>query len=474
MLKILLYLLLFFLPTQLGKHFWFEFSDKLGMRIDYLSPTLYFTDLIIIFIFIFWVIKGSEAQSSKLKVQSYSLNFKNFVNSVAVYKWRFISGVLLLVFCYWWLFVVGENFWLLLYNLIKLAEMALLAYIIAKTFDPNDFPQIIKVLNWALILQVSLAAYQVLTSQSSGLWILGERTFTIGSPAIAKLLTPNGILLLRGYGTFPHPNLLAGFSLMLLGANSIIFLSGRKFQKTSSKFQITPNKQNSKSENDLESVTWNLEFYLIGFIFSLLGVWLSMSLLAIALALMLLVICWGSGRNIMRPHILSLLTLMLILVSGIWYLGFFNSDSLDRRLNLLKISLQIFKTSPIFGIGLGNFIPMMPDQPLGRTYFFQPVHNCPVLLLVETGLAGMATIGFFIYLGLKKFKVQNLKFKITNQNAKFLRFQSAINYQKLTIINWWLIILVTGMFDHYWLTLQQGRLMLVLVIGLGMIFVSGD
>src|SRR5438309_11425305 len=49
----LLYLLvLVFLPTQFGKHFWPSFSSVLGIRVDYLSPTVYVTDLIIIFLFI--------------------------------------------------------------------------------------------------------------------------------------------------------------------------------------------------------------------------------------------------------------------------------------------------------------------------------------------------------------------------------------------------------------------------------------
>ena len=38
-------LLIIFLPTQLGYHFWPEYTRVFGLRIDYLAPTIYLTDL---------------------------------------------------------------------------------------------------------------------------------------------------------------------------------------------------------------------------------------------------------------------------------------------------------------------------------------------------------------------------------------------------------------------------------------------
>ena len=42
----LLILFLLLIPTQLGKHFWPDWSSVLGIRIDYLSPTLYLVDIV--------------------------------------------------------------------------------------------------------------------------------------------------------------------------------------------------------------------------------------------------------------------------------------------------------------------------------------------------------------------------------------------------------------------------------------------
>ena len=52
--KIVFWWLILLLPSQLGKHFWFDFSQVLGLRIDYLAPTLYLTDVLVIFLLLLW------------------------------------------------------------------------------------------------------------------------------------------------------------------------------------------------------------------------------------------------------------------------------------------------------------------------------------------------------------------------------------------------------------------------------------
>ena len=64
---IFFYLLILFLPTQLGKHFWPNFSYVYGVRIDYLSPTLYFTDILIIGLFLSWILESLVSSNGFLK-----------------------------------------------------------------------------------------------------------------------------------------------------------------------------------------------------------------------------------------------------------------------------------------------------------------------------------------------------------------------------------------------------------------------
>lgn len=65
--KILIFLTILFLPTQLGKHFWPSFSYIYSLPVDYLSPTLYFWDLLIL-------ILGGVFLLSNRKVNRLALN----------------------------------------------------------------------------------------------------------------------------------------------------------------------------------------------------------------------------------------------------------------------------------------------------------------------------------------------------------------------------------------------------------------
>src|SRR3990167_1091437 len=55
--NVFLFLALLFLPTQLGKHFWPDFSYIYSLKIDYLSPTLYFWDILVVGLLVVWVVR---------------------------------------------------------------------------------------------------------------------------------------------------------------------------------------------------------------------------------------------------------------------------------------------------------------------------------------------------------------------------------------------------------------------------------
>ncbi len=56
--KILFLILLAFLPVQLGRHFWPKWSYVMGLRIDYLSPTIYLTDILVFLILFLWLVES--------------------------------------------------------------------------------------------------------------------------------------------------------------------------------------------------------------------------------------------------------------------------------------------------------------------------------------------------------------------------------------------------------------------------------
>ena len=65
---LLLFLTLLFLPTQLGKHFWPDFSYIYSLKIDYLSPALYLWDLLVIGLVIVWFLSRPAVNKSALNL----------------------------------------------------------------------------------------------------------------------------------------------------------------------------------------------------------------------------------------------------------------------------------------------------------------------------------------------------------------------------------------------------------------------
>jgi O-antigen ligase len=126
----------------------------------------------------------------------------------------------------------------------------------------------------------------------------------------------------------------------------------------------------------------------------------------------------------------------------------FNNSSLEesyfQRVELNEVAIRLFLQSPVIGVGLNNFIPTMATQKdFGQLYWLQPVHNIFLLLIAEAGLTGLT---LFLILIIKLF-----------------RFLSATkNFRFLMILG---VIILTGLFDHYWLMLQQNLLLFGIIIG---------
>ena len=121
-------------------------------------------------------------------------------------------------------------------------------------------------------------------------------------------------------------------------------------------------------------------------------------------------------------------------------------ESVSRRVELNNIAYELYRSSPIIGIGMNNFIVQMSNYPNINEpgFFFQPAHNIYLLLLAEGGIIGLTLLTWLIW------KVYMIGLK-----------------RKSYIIPL-VAILVLGLFDHYPLTLQQGQLLLALVIGLNL------
>lgn len=140
-----------------------------------------------------------------------------------------------------------------------------------------------------------------------------------------------------------------------------------------------------------------------------------------------------------RLFYFSLIFLVLFFfLAAIYHLPF-ESDS-PRRGELAREAINLWRSRPLFGVGLGNFVA-------ASDYFWkEPVHNIYLLQLAETGLVGLA--GFLIFLA----------FCLKKALAKAATFPLPL----VLLIG----VLFLGFLDHYLLTSSAGSLLFWLVLGM--------
>jgi hypothetical protein len=154
------------------------------------------------------------------------------------------------------------------------------------------------------------------------------------------------------------------------------------------------------------------------------------------------------GINLILTNSLNVyITAALLLVISQKFLvfSFVSLDFLPRfvshRIELINSSIQMIKDNFWFGVGLNNFIPNLVKYSKNFLYSWelQPVHNIFLLVFSELGVVGFIAFCFLVFSSL-----------------------SAIRYSLFAVI-------VTGLSDHYWLTLQQNMLLFTFVVALSKI-----
>lgn len=392
---------LLFLPTQLGRHFWLKDSFVFGLKVDYLSPTLYFQDILILLLLLF----------SRRKIFSWFnrqrlIFFSLFILLLALNI--FFSSTPLLSFFYW----------------LRVVEFVLLGIMFFQNKNVV-LKRLEKFLPVVMVGEFVLGVAQMLRSSSlNGIfWLLGERSFNVFTPGIARA-SWMGKVILRPYGTFSHPNSLAGFSLV-----GLILILGKK----------------NLSWFDKLAVLAGLALILLAFSRT---VWLTAFVLSLGFLLFRL-----KKAIEKKPSSLTFGYLSIIFFLPLC-LYFFSQTSIDPtsfyvRKDLAEFALSEIREKPVLGFGGNSFIrELSQKQPVWQwLYWLQPVHNIFLLIVAETGFLGLA---FFLL----------LLFKAVG--GLFLKNFSC--YPSLTVALF--AILLTGLFDHYWLTLIQNQLFLVLVFSL--------
>lgn len=403
--KRLLFLVLLFLPTQLGRHFWPEFSHVYSLRVDYLAPTIYFWDLLAVSLLTVFILQ-------KKTVNRLALNlflFFVFTQSLSV-----INSVNL-----------GAG----LVRLEQYVVTGLFGVYIASLKWEDLRKALFLPISISIIFESALAISQFLFEGSIGFWLLGERAFTISTPGIAKF-NFQGIELLRPYGTFPHPNTLAAFLLVTIPLLSF--------------WRPQADRISEKMLSLRSSMTT------LGVLLGGLAIILTVSRTVIVAGFMASLLILTKKWKMMLVFLVLVLSLSPFLYTRFASVFDYDNLSLIRREEFINTSLTFFTSSPIFGIGLNNFIPVSSSSlSSGENRFLQPVHNIFLLTLSETGLIGV--IGLMGLMGYPIFKLFRLR---------------TANRETRTFLLTWFVTIFLGLFDHYFLTQPQGLRLLFLIWGL--------
>jgi hypothetical protein len=318
---------------------------------------------------------------------------------------------------------------------IKVIE-ALLLYILA-TNSVLKQNKILKLFIGIMTVEALLGLLQVLTQSSWGLGFLGEPSLSPGTAHLAKI-SWGGLTWIRAYGTFPHPNILGGLLFVSLLAT----------------FLYNPTR---KHEREI----------LLGIQFAGLMVTCSRSAL-LAFSCSIVILCfWYANKLKMKSKA------MLGTLSGIfavelmllfWSRGTFpwNDPALLSRWSGYKEALSLFWKYPM-GVGWNHYTLFLDQAtPVAlQPWDYQPVHNVYLLALTETGILSFILAVLAVYWIVKKIYVLHKTLSTAELSFK-KRVFSLIGIS----------VLIIGLFDHYWMSLEQGRLLLVLLWGMFSHFVS--
>ncbi|MEK7147175.1 MAG: O-antigen ligase family protein [Patescibacteria group bacterium] len=344
------------------------------------------------------------------------------------------------------------------YNFVRLAFLAAMALAIGKLLEKGflKLEKILAVIAGLAVVESLIGAAQFYYQKSLGLRFLGESFLGPAVKGVAKIDVEGGHFL-RAYGTFPHPNILAAFLLLGLFALYYFWLNrpikGRPFSALKQLFF-----------GDL-LIAFGLFAILLGLVltFSRAG-WLIAGLLSVAFIIYL-----GIDKNYRKQGLRLFMLLfaicyMLYAIFG-WAIAprvqiSFGESAVSQRLTYNQLGFDLIKNHPV-GIGIGNQTIFAVEnnfyQNIGmnESWQWQPIHNIYLLIASEISIMGLAVFLMFIAsLIFRKFKTQNSKL------FNFLNLDFGIPFIMLVSL------LLFGFFDHFLWTLQPGRLMFWLVIGL--------
>lgn len=240
--------------------------------------------------------------------------------------------------------------------------------------------------------------------------------------------------VLRAYGTFPHPNILAGFLAVTIVVGFLWYVTLRP--------------------------SWLRVMVAVSVSLASLGLWLTFSRQAFfAVGVVLAIIIFITFfRQHFFPKEMTAAAICVLLPMMIFSLLFptlittrvvgntrLEIQSREQRSALRSESMELLKTQWLTGGGIGNYTAQVYERDRAQhaerdADDYQPVHNIYLLVLNELGLFGLATFVFFII--------------------------SVVAHATMPWRAAFATLAIVGLFDHYLWSLHVGILFFWLIAGL--------
>ncbi len=430
--ELLLLLAVFLLPLQTR---WIFYSEERGGYLwEFASRSVYLVDILILVAFGIVLLQWSPEKSARLKKYGLLFLAATCVLLASYLSFLFaenksMSG--------WWL-------WNMLLSMIFAATL-LLSHISWKR------------ISWAFVATMTLQALLALIQWkfqavvgSTWLGIAEQLPENRGVQVVSTL--PYGRVL-RPYGAFPHPNILAGYLAVgiWLATNLLDHVSKRSFKKRELKIGLAL----------LLSLSIALQSS---------ALWTTMSrsaLLALGIVLIGIVLWHAIERQrLSQAIVISVCSIVLPMMILTWMFSWYalpraegllatetaptlEQLSIEQRVSSMDHVFNAIEKKPLSGVGIGN----------ATVAHAEPVHNVFLLILHETGLFGIVSIVFF---GV------SIMALLWNQWHESTRNRQMVKTAGLILTTLFLI----GLFDHYLWSLHTGSLLLWLCIASG--FLSVD
>jgi O-antigen ligase len=330
---------------------------------------------------------------------------------------------------------LAQNQSIALYKLSQLIEAVALFFIIL-IIKPS-FQKV----SWAIVLSgllQSIIAIEQFVNQkviaNKWLGLAAQSPEILGTPVIQL----DGTRWLRTFGSFSHPNMLAGF--LVIGLILIIGL------------YTNANKEKIK------------KYLSLIFVINSVALFTTLSRSAIiTMFLSIIIFAFLSRKNQLLNKTLTRFALIFIFIAIIFSATYpeliftrtFSNNRVENISNVTRVEQYkeywpIIKNNWLTGVGLGNYtVQLFENNSTKEAWQYQPIHNTYLLIFAELGIFGLAAVLLFVF-----YCLFNL-IKSTSWPP-----------EKITLFTCLAGLACLALLDHYLWSFQSGIILVVAVFAI--------